>query len=215
LKTWKAHLPHLRSGDWHVHTSFTDGKDTVDAYCERAATLGIPLIAFTEHVRCVLGYDFEEFIQQIKSARERYDLVILSGCEAKVLPDGELDVPDKVLSAVDCPIFAIHGTVRDKQDLVHRIMKAIEHPAVNIWAHPGAGTAGTPLELGEEDVGAILRKMRRDDVALETNDRYGVPPPEWVHMAQELGVAMVRGSDSHSLSDLEASFRRYQAVKSP
>lgn len=203
----------MMTGDWHIHTSFTDGEGSVEEYCERAVALGIPLVAFTEHVRRELDYDFRALLDQIDEARGRFDLIILSGCEAKVLPDGELDVSEEIVESVDCPVFAIHGAVRDKDDLISRVMKAIENPRVNSWAHPGARTMGTPFELDEDEVASILKKMRRYDVALEQNDKYGAPSPVWMTMARELGVKVVRGSDSHRVSEMEASFRRHHPSK--
>jgi DNA polymerase (family 10)/putative hydrolase len=85
MKTWKKYVDYLLEGEWHIHTNYTDGKNTVFEYCEKAVEIGIPLLAFTEHVRKELTYDFNQFLNEIEEAREEFDLIILSGCEAKVL----------------------------------------------------------------------------------------------------------------------------------
>ena len=71
--------------------------------------MNVPLLAFTEHVRKNLDYDFNDLLDDIEKAREEFDLIILSGVEAKVLADGDLDVEDWILKEVDYSIFAFHS----------------------------------------------------------------------------------------------------------
>ena len=83
-------------GDCHVHTSYTDGKNSVFEYCQKAKENNLKSILFSEHVRKDISYDYADFLLQINKAKCTFkDLKILSGCEAKVLNlDGDLDVPD-------------------------------------------------------------------------------------------------------------------------
>lgn len=91
-KNWMGYEKYLQSGEWHVHTDYVDGENSVDEYCKRAVELRIPLIVFTEHVRRVLTYNYQDLVEEIMRARENYpELIILTGCEAKVLENGSLD----------------------------------------------------------------------------------------------------------------------------
>ena len=84
---------YLYTGQWHIHTNYTDGDNSVDNYCRQAIASKIPLVVFSEHVRRNLNYDFHSWLSEIKQARRKYTgLIILSGCEVKVLETGELDV---------------------------------------------------------------------------------------------------------------------------
>ena len=103
MKRWHKYEYYLLKGDWHVHTNYTDGKNTVFEYCKQAEENGLELIAFTEHVRKKLDYDFDDFVAEVYSAKDKFDLEILAGCEAKVLDsEGTLDVSDDILK--ECEI---------------------------------------------------------------------------------------------------------------
>ena len=62
MKKWRKYQSYLTSGDWHIHTNYTDGENSIEDYCERALKNGLELIAFTEHVRRDLDYAFGQFI---------------------------------------------------------------------------------------------------------------------------------------------------------
>ena len=96
MKRWPAYSEDLLTGDWQVHSTWSDGKNSILEYCEEARRQGLRLIAFTEHVRKKLKYDFSAYIREVEKARSLFpDLKILAGCEAKVLnPQGELDAPE-------------------------------------------------------------------------------------------------------------------------
>ena len=63
MKRWEKYKEFLSLGDWHVHTSYTDGKNTVYELCRRARENRLRLIAFTEHVRRTLTYRFEDLVK--------------------------------------------------------------------------------------------------------------------------------------------------------
>lgn len=214
MRAWERHAEHRLSGEWHVHTSFADGKATVDQLCEAAVRSGIPLIAFTEHVRRSLDYDFQAFLDQIALARQRYHLAILSGVEAKVLPDGSLDVEDEVLASVDYPIFAYHSFPADKELFLSTLRSVISSGRAHTWAHPGTFSARTGIALAEDELREIMGLMARHRVALEVSTKYMTPDAGWLALAQETGVATVRGSDIHSLEDLAERDGRWSRMSS-
>ncbi|MCK9442043.1 MAG: PHP domain-containing protein [Methanothrix sp.] len=204
MKFWKEHKDLLHTGEWHVHTSYTDGSGSVLEYCRRAEALAIPLIAFTEHVRRELTYDFNRFISDIEDARENFDLTILSGCEAKVLPGGDLDVESEILRQVDYPIFAFHSFPRDQNLFLQSLQRVLRNKYINAWAHPGHFLAKNHINLPEADLVEVLRIMRAQDVLLEVNSKYMLPPKRWIELAAEHGVNTVKGSDIHSIGELES-----------
>ncbi len=192
----------LLSGEWHVHTSYTDGKGTVEQYCQRAEDLGLPLIAFTEHVRRKLSYDFWHLLEEIEEARSAHDLIILSGCEAKVLPGGDLDVEDDILREVDYPIMAFHSFPPNLDLYLESLKAAIKSRKATTWAHPGLFLEKTGLKLSSEDLPEIFELLRDHEMGLEMNRKHSLPPPEWLDLAKSLKVKLVRGSDAHSFLDL-------------
>jgi len=212
MRAWERFADLRYSGEWHAHTSFTDGTATVDDMCRSAAGMGVPLVAFTEHVRRSLDYDMGLLLEQIDRARGEYDLTLLSGCEAKVLPDGTLDVAEEVLSSVDYPIFAYHSFPADKGLFLSSLRSVIASGRAHTWAHPGTFTARTGIALSEDELREVMRLMSRHQVAMEINTRYMTPERRWVELAKEEGVAMVRGSDVHSLADMEGRDERWSRM---
>ncbi len=212
MRAWERHAEHRTSGEWHVHTSFTDGTATVDELCGAAERSGIPLIAFTEHVRRSPDYDFRAFLDQIDLARGRYGLTILSGVEAKVLPDGSLDVDDDILASVDYPIFAYHSFPADKELFFGTLHDVITSGRAHAWAHPGTFSTRTGITLAEDELNEIMELMARYRVAMEINTKYLTPDASWARAAREAGVAIVRGSDIHSLKDLAERDERWSKM---
>jgi len=204
MKTWRKYENLLMKGEWHVHTSYVDGENSVREVCRTAEEKGIPLVAFTEHVRRDLTYDFNRFLEDVDKARGEFNLIILSGCEVKVLPNGNLDALPEMLEAVDYPILAFHSFPQDIDMYMKSLGTALGHPMVNTWAHPGLlpMTMGWRVDL--ESMREIFDLMRREDVLLEVNSKYHLPSKEWMELALVRGVKPVRGSDIHSTEDILA-----------
>ena len=209
MKIWKKYIDYLLKGEWHIHTNYTDGKNTVFEYCKKAVAMDIPLLAFTEHVRKNLSYDFNSFLDEIEKAREEFDLIILSGCEAKVLPSGELDVEDRILRDVDYPIFAFHSFPKDIDLYIESLKIVLRNRYVNAWAHPGAFLLRNSLELSEAKLINIFTLMKEHDVLLEVNRKYKVPTMRWLSLARRSNVDFVQGNDAHRVGEIERYCNTY------
>jgi putative hydrolase len=213
MKAWRQYRNYLLKGQWHVHTNYVDGKNQIAEYCQEAIKRSIPLLAFTEHVRNTLSYDFNKFLQEIEKARENFSLIILSGCEAKVLADGSLDASKDILESVDYPIFAFHSFPKEAVQFPVALRKAIENPYVNAWAHPYSYIELNRKNLEVEEIEEILKLMKDNDVLLECNSKHGMLPQKWVSIADKIGVPIVWGSDIHSVSDLCLSGNSFKGFK--
>lgn len=205
MKIWKKYKRFLLTGEWHIHTNYTDGENTVFEFCEKAKELNIPVLAFTEHVGRELTYDFNKFLEDIERAKDHYpDIVILTGIEAKVLPNGELDVSKEILREVDYPIFAFHSFPSDLTLYINALKKVLKNKYTNTWAHPGLFLRMKNLELPINVLLDIFKIMRNNCVLLEVNRRYKLPKKEWIDIAVRHGVQLVRGGDIHSIKMLES-----------
>ena len=209
MKTWQRYKEYLLRGEWHVHTNYTDGKNTVEELCTEAERRDIPLIAFTEHVRKNLRYNFEDLLSDIERAREEHpSLIILSGIEAKVLPDGTLDVSDDIIKIVDYPIFAYHSFPNDLDLYLSTLEKVIrENRYVNAWAHPGLFFKKKNIEYELADMRTIFKLLKERDILMEINYKYNLPFEEWIIEAKKVGVSFVYGGDIHSLEDFNRRFK--------
>lgn len=203
MKNWKKYSAFLSLGEWHIHTNYTDGDNSIDAYCEKAMELGIPLIAFTEHVRQKLNYDFDAFLEEIDNAREQYDLIILSGCETKVFPDGSLDVDENILKQVDYPIYAFHSFPKNIITYLNVLHAVMKNPHVNTWAHPIEYLERNEFNIPKDELTRLFKALRDNEVLLELNIKYGALPDEWIDLARRYKVDIVRGSDIHRVKDMK------------
>jgi len=213
MKAWQRYERHLLSGEWHIHTSRTDGNNRVAEYCEIASESPIPLLAFTEHVSIELTYDFNEFLGEIDSARSKYDLIILSGCEAKVLSDGSLNAHDYIIEEVDYPIFSFHGFPGDLDLYLDCLKRVFRDKRVNTWAHPGHLLERQNMEIDSDILKDIMKQMKHNNILLEVNRKYSLPGKEWVEEAERIGLKLVRGSDVHSIEELEWSDNIFEAFR--
>jgi DNA polymerase (family 10) len=131
-------------GDLHMHSTFSDGRDTVEAMVQASRRLGYEYIAITDHSpssaasRNLSMDSIERQADEIGRLREQYpDIAILHGCEVDILPDGRLDFPDRVLERLDIVLASLHeraGSSRD--DLLRRYTAAMKHPLVALITHP-------------------------------------------------------------------------------
>jgi DNA polymerase (family 10) len=131
-------------GDLHMHTEFSDGRDTVEAMVTACVALGYEYLAITDHsprsaaTRNLSTETVKRQSEEIVRLRERFpQITILHGCEVDILPDGRLDFSDRVLEDFDIVLASLHE--RDGQgpeQLMRRYQSAMRHPLVTLITHP-------------------------------------------------------------------------------
>jgi DNA polymerase (family 10)/putative hydrolase len=203
-KRWKTHEALLADGDWHVHSHWSnDAQGTIAEYCRQAVANGLRLIAFTEHVRRKIEFDYGQFSDEVARAREAFpELVILKGCEAKVLgPDGDIDAPDEVLESADVVIGSFHSFPEPDRYLT-ALANLLRNPRVDIWGHPTlfAVRHGIPLGLGT--VEELIDLCVEREVLIEFNRKYRLPGDAIRALVVARGARYVFGSDAHRVDAL-------------
>jgi len=201
-------------GDLHAHTTYSDGKSTVEEMVEHAAELGYEYIALTDHSpsqRVAHGLDLDRLEQKIEEVeqfrRKRKDRAphILIGTEVDILADGKLDYPDKVLARLNIVVASIHSLFhQSKDEVTHRLLNALANPHVDIVGHPTSRLIGSrePLAMDFERVIAAAVKY---GAALEINgSMYRLDLNDsMARAAQEAGVLLAIDSDAHSTAQLD------------
>jgi len=199
-------------GDLHVHTDWSDGRDSIEAMALAARDRGYQYIAITDHSGgrgIAHGLDAERLkqqIQQIKELDQRMDGIhIFSGMEVDIRADGSLDLPDELLAELDVVIAAVHSGMNQSQEpMTNRIIKAIENPNVDVLAHPTCR-----LLPGREpvavDMEAIFRTAAKTNTALEINAMPSRLDLKDIHAyrARELEVKLVIDTDAHGTEHLD------------
>ena len=131
-------------GDLHMHTLWSDGRDSVEAMVDRCAALGYEYMAITDHSphssasRNLTIDGIKRQADEIDDLRGRYaQMTILHGCEADILTDGSLDFPDRILERFDIVLASLHDAAgHSPSQLMARYVAAMKHPLVTIITHP-------------------------------------------------------------------------------
>ncbi|WP_457597718.1 DNA polymerase/3'-5' exonuclease PolX [Hydrogenimonas sp.] len=199
-------------GDLHMHTTWSDGRATIEAMAEAAKAKGYDYIAITDHSRHLTvakGLNEKRLLEQIEAIdalNEKMDgITILKGIECDILEDGTMDLPDSVLAKLDLVVGAVHykfDLSREKQTT--RVLKAIANPYVKILAHPTGRVIGhrNPYAL---DMETLYRACREEGVALELNAQPERLDLDDVHakVAKEAGVLISVATDAHDIPSLD------------
>ena len=202
---------------FHLHTTFSDGASTVAEYCTYAQAHGYRMLVFTEHVRKKLDYDWYEYLDAIARAGWFFpSLEIWTGCEAKVLLDGTLDMPDN-LPGLDLVCMAEHGDYRYRGgwETALRLAFNLDSDSPRVWVHPFRWLAAQGYQVGDESSMIFLLEMARlSGVIVETmserekrllklNERIiGWRVKADLLKMLDSGDAIV-GQDAHSVEDLD------------
>lgn len=203
-------------GDLQMHTTATDGKNSIEEMGNAARDLGYEYIALTDHSKAVTvanGMDEKRTLEQIRKIREAQKRVsgirLLAGIEVDILKDGSLDLDDEVLAQLDVVVAAVHSYMNlDRAAMTERLLAAIENPYTQIIAHP-TGRLLLRRDGFEFDMEKILDACRRHRVAMECNaypDRLDLKDTH-LRMAKDRGVKIVISTDAHTTTNL--NFMRY------
>jgi histidinol phosphatase-like PHP family hydrolase len=205
--------PVRRSGDWHLHTAYTDGAGTVASYCEQAVANDLELLVFSEHTRRTLDYDYEALRTDVERARKRFDIRVLLGCEAKVLDsDGRLDGSPAVREMADVVTGVFHRFPKESKTAYLEAAQAmLSNPAVDIWGHPTLYAERSVFTLTDDDRDRLAQAAASNGVAVEYNQKYDLPSSSFVRAVARHGGDFVVGSDAHGVSDLLTKSRLEKA----
>jgi len=194
-------------GDLQMHTTASDGRNSIEEMGEAAKQLGYEYIALTDHSKAVTvanGMDDKRTLAQIKKIRAAQERVpgirLLAGIEVDILKNGSLDLSNEVLAQLDVVVASIHSFMNlDREAMTDRILAAIENPYTQIIAHP-TGRLLLRRESFEYGMEKILNAAKKNGVAVECNaypDRLDLNDVH-LRMARERGVKVVISTDAHS-----------------
>ena len=199
-------------GDLHMHTTATDGEDTLAEMVRAAIDRGLAYIAITDHgqrVTMAHGLDRRRLLEQWTAIDRLNDslaadgkppIVVLKGIEVDLLEKGGLDLPDDVLAEADWVVASLHyGQNQSREKITARLIEAIENPHVAVIGHP-TGRLINRRPAYDVDLEAVIAAAARTGTFLEINanpwrldldDRHAAA-------AKAAGVKLVISTDAHS-----------------
>jgi DNA polymerase (family 10) len=190
-------------GDLHTHTTWSDGKDPLEAMVDAAVRRGYAYYAICDHSQRLRGDLLHRQSEQIDALNEvTKPLRILKGIEVNIRPDGTLDVSDEELATRDWVVASVHS--RFDHAPVERIFAAMESPYVDCIGHL------TNRKIGKRapsllDIERVVEKALETGTFLEIDSQPDRLDLTDVHAraAREAGLKLVIDSDGHEIGALD------------
>ncbi len=216
----KGNLPKLIElnnikGDFHIHTLYSDGVNTVEDMAKSAQERGYEYIAITDHSpssRIAHGLSVERLEKQWKEIdriSKKYKIKILKGSEVDILEDGSLDYSDKILRKLNIVIGSVHSNFKlSKEKMTERLIRAVENESLDIIGHLTGRLINRRGEYSL-DFERVFEAVAKNNKVIEINsqpDRLDIYD-NLIIAARERGVKFCIDTDSHSIGNL--NFMRY------
>jgi DNA polymerase (family X) len=194
----------------HCHTTYSDGRNTVEEMARAAEAMGMRYMTITDHsptAHYANGLSIDRLKRQwdeIARVQTKVKIKLLRGTESDILREGELDYPDDVLEQFDVIIASIHNRYKlDEAQMTRRVTNAMKNPFFKIWGHPSGRLVGRrpPVACRYEE---ILDVIAESDAAIEiSGDPHRLDmEPRWTREARKRGTKFVISTDAHSVTDL-------------
>jgi DNA polymerase (family 10) len=198
-------------GDLHCHTTWSDGRASVEEMGRAARDRGYDYIAICDHtpaVGAVQGLSADDVRRQGEEIAAANEVLapfrVLRGIECDILPDGRLDLPDDVLAELDWVQASVHGGQRmPRREMTARVEAAMRNPYVSCLSHPTGRLINRRPE-NAVDLDRVYALAVEHGIAIEVNglpDRLDLSG-EHVRDALRAGVTIVCSTDSHSIRGL-------------
>jgi DNA polymerase (family 10) len=206
---------HIR-GDLHMHTTWSDGRDTTERMVLSAKQLGYEYLAITDHSQRAWSShklsidDVPRQREEIESLRMTIPGIdILHGIEVDILTDGSLDFEDEILERFDIVLASLH--VDDGHDgarLTDRYLRAIRHPLVNVITHPANRSPARSLGF-DVDFDSLFAAAAETGTAMEIDGAPGHLDMDGAvaRRAVAAGVTVAIDSDCHRAEWLARQMR--------
>lgn len=204
--------------DFHIHTTWTDGKNSVLEMYQKALEVGLDAMLFSEHARKVSEEWFYRFAEEVRRLpQERCKVWV--GTETKIVDfEGNLDTSEQITKHCDLVMASVHrfpgkngrvvtfNEVSGAQalDMEYRLaLAALDNPSVDILGHPfGMSYARYGTNPPWDKVCSLISKAAKTGVAIEINSRYHPNPWSWIHECVKAGALISLGSNAHSITEV-------------
>jgi DNA polymerase (family 10) len=200
-------------GTFHVHTTFSDGRNTVHEMLSSARDRGFEYVGLSDHSPAAFyagGLSPERVVEQQKEIatkeRDVAPMRVFRGTEADILADGAIDYDEKTLKKFDFVIASIHSRFQmPKDEMTERMLRALDNPAVTFLGHL-TGRKLLSRDGYTVDFERVFEKAAARGVMIEINGNPNRLDLDWRHIrrALDLGVAFAITPDAHSIHEYAA-----------
>ncbi|HAR94971.1 MAG TPA: DNA polymerase/3'-5' exonuclease PolX [Deltaproteobacteria bacterium] len=202
-------------GLFHVHSAYSDGRDSIEEIADAARQLGLTYVGISDHSRSAFyagGLKVDDVLRQWDEI-DRFNargenLHIFKGIESDILPDGSLDYDEKILEGFDFVIGSIHSSFgMAKEDMERRIEQAMMNPFITMFGHP-TGRLLLARDGYQVDMIKVIDQSAQNNVIIELNASMYRLDVDWRYLkyAREKGVMCSINPDAHATKDLSDLF---------
>jgi DNA polymerase (family X) len=195
----------------HLHTTDSDGRDSLEAMVEAVRDAGYEYAAITDHSKTAAyarGLTEERMLLQrsrLRSLQQRFPgLRLFHGTEADILADGSIDFGDPFLEGFDIVVASVHSRFGlGKEEQTSRLIRAVRNPMVSVLGHP-SGRLLLSREPLSADWDSVLAAAAEAGCAIEINCNPERLDLDWrlCRQAAEAGILLSIGPDAHSVSEI-------------
>jgi len=214
-KVTKNNIPSI---DYHMHTSWTDGKNTSIEMYDQSIKEGLSSILFSEHARKTSIDWFSKFADEIRSLPSS-TCKALVGVEAKVIDfSGGLDSTNEIITECDLVMASVHrfpgeknmdgmcSNVNKKEALkieLNLLLGVLENKKVDILGHPfGMSIRRFGIYPTEDYFIEIIKKAAKTGIAIEINSHYHNNLWQIIDWCNKYGALISLGSNAHSIDEV-------------
>jgi len=200
------------NGDLHMHTTFSDGVNSIEEMAQKGIELGYKYIGITDHfgklkiANAIDESEFDEYLNAIRMADEKIKgIKIYAGTEVEIDADGNLEYDENKLAQLDYIVAAVHFlTKMDRRPMTNRIIKALKNPLTKILAHPTGRIIGQRPGF-EFDSEEVFKVAKEEGVAIEINAHPARLDlnDTMTKLAIDIGCGIIINTDSHAIVEME------------
>lgn len=200
-------------GDFHVHSTYSDGSDSIEDLAEKATRMGYEYIVIADHGKALgvaRGLSIEKFREQKKEIIELNKKLkpfkIFQGVELNILADGSIDFSDDELKEFDICLAGIHtGMGQEESQITERVLKVLDKKAVKVFVHPTGRIINGRSEY-KINIEKIFEKARELGKILEINasfERLDLNDVNARNAVKNYGIKIEIGTDAHSVLSMD------------
>jgi DNA polymerase (family 10) len=199
----------------HWHTTWSDGKDTLETMLNEAVKMNFKYIAVCDHSKSAAyanGLKEDRILSQkelLDKIKGQYTIKLFQGIEADILTDGSLDYPQDFFPNFDFVVASVHSRFNlDEKEMTARVIKAVENPYTDLLGHP-SGRLLLSRESYKLDTEKVIDACAANKVAIEINAHPKRLDLDWrwIYYARDKDCLFSINADAHSISDI--SYLKY------
>jgi DNA polymerase (family 10) len=198
-------------GTFHIHTTFSDGRNSVLEMLTAARDRGWEYAGISDHSKNAFyarGLTEEDLKRQHAEIGAREKAVapmrVFRGTEADILNDGAIDYGHKTLAKFDFVVASVHSRFgMGKDEMTERLLRALDDPFVTFLGHlTGRLLLERPGYTFDYD--SIFDRAAERGVIIEINGSPRRAELDWrlIRRAVDRGVVLSIHPDAHAISEL-------------